>query len=281
MPEVPNLHYLIPNNVFMMTMAVFLIQWGFNSYFYNSQSLVKTLVNILSYYIGLKFISVIILRRFNVPHLAPLYDFSSFWNNNFIFSVFVVIMGQEFFLYIGHLACHKHPLLWAIHEPHHSVTELNLSTSLLTGWFMPLVYAVSTAPMILLLSVLNMDWKILFIPGHAAFAIYQILIHSGSIYKSKTFSKILILPGDHALHHEIESTSQNSNYGSCLSIYDHLFGTYNGLPNIEKYGCLNQRNDLNILRVQLGPFARAWALLKNCPTNKARVQLFFTGRVPE
>lgn len=113
-----------------------------------------------------------------------------------------------------------------LHEAHHSSPDLNLSVSFRQGWFMSLIYIATALPFVFLFKSLNLpagfDWG----PAQALLAVYQVFIHSGSHWTNKYLSKIFILPGDHARHHELAQTAQNSNYGTTLSVFDHIFGTF-------------------------------------------------------
>lgn len=139
---------------------------------------------------------------------------------------FVVL---DFAVWFEHLMSHKIGLLWRIHRMHHADTGFDLTTALR---FHPLEI------------VLSMIWKAIIIlllgPPVVAVLIFEIVLNGAAMFnhaniklplKLDRIMRILIVTPDmHRVHHSIEETETNSNYGFNLSIWDQLFGTYVNQP---------------------------------------------------
>jgi len=143
-------------------------------------------------------------------------------------SLFLVF---SLFGWITHFLMHKIPFLWRIHRVHHMDTFVDVTT---TVRFHPLELLVS---------------RITFIPFLIFFAptawmltccvlldsLLNLMIHA-NIKWSRKFEKILALfivtPGVHRIHHLAGSENYHRNYGTTLSLWDKIFGTYKKFESI-------------------------------------------------
>lgn len=168
-------------------------------------------------------------------------NLSLFFTNGIIASIFLllypklnntnitILQGILFFiivdlvLYSWHRLCHSYDFLWTFHRVHHSDKVMNTTTSfrvhilelLLTNLF-KFGIAVLIGVDQLLMSF-NELIATLFVMFH----------HSGfKLYGEKIFNKFIITPGLHKVHHSKERTEHDNNYGTILSIWDRLFGSY-------------------------------------------------------
>lgn len=127
--------------------------------------------------------------------------------------------------YLAHIAFHKTPLLWRIHAVHHHDTDVDVTTA---ARFHPLEIAAHTLfllPVIVLLGL-----------GLAHVVVYEILLLATSMFHhanlrmprrlDRALRLLIVTPRMHWVHHSEWQPETDSNYGSVLSVWDRLFGTF-------------------------------------------------------
>lgn len=132
-------------------------------------------------------------------------------------------------IYLQHVLTHRVPILWRLHQVHHSDREVDVSTALR---FHPAEIVLSQIYKIAIVLAL----------GAAPLAVvaYEVLLnataifnHSNlkhSMYVDRFLRAILVTPDMHRIHHSQVASETNSNYGNALSIWDRLFRTYRSAP---------------------------------------------------
>ncbi len=170
--------------------------------------------------------------------------------------IILVFLFLDFWRYWEHRIFHKVPLLWRAHLVHHSDTYIDITTS---QRHHPLE-ALITTPMILLF-VLALGLPAEGIATYILVAIVSSLwVHSNLRFPVKLDSvlrKLIVTPAVHAVHHSSLQQETDSNYGSILTIWDRLFGTYYdpSNANIRHYGLeyFHQAKDCTLMRALLQP----------------------------
>lgn len=133
-------------------------------------------------------------------------------------------------VYWQHWACHRWPILWRLHAPHHSDDELDLTTGLR---FHPLE------------AICSALWKgavILIFGISAASALaFETLLAASSLFShanlrlphpiARGLSLLWMTPPLHRRHHDLQPVLQKANLGSGMTLWDWLFGTYRGLAD--------------------------------------------------
>ncbi len=146
-----------------------------------------------------------------------------------LFNVFITVVIFALLIYIQHVVFHKVKLLWNIHRVHHSDLAFDVTTGIR---FHPFEI------------VLSMFYKLLatLLLGPAAFAIilYEILLNAMALFThsniylnskvDKYLRKIIVTPDMHRIHHSVEQSETDSNYGNIFSFWDKLFKTYHAVP---------------------------------------------------
>ncbi len=157
--------------------------------------------------------------------LAPFQVFSfSEWQVPIWISFSSSLLALDFVHYLSHRLHHKIPLLWRFHRLHHSDRTVDTLTTLLhhpleivSGFFVVVAFAVLfDVPLIALVT-----YSI--IAGlHSAFTHvnYEIPRSVERLLKWCT-----VTPNFHRLHHSVDMTEGNSNFGAVLVFWDYLFGT--------------------------------------------------------
>ncbi|MBT8099445.1 MAG: creatininase family protein [Gammaproteobacteria bacterium] len=148
----------------------------------------------------------------------------------------VALAAFDFAIYLAHLAMHRWSFLWQFHKVHHSAEVLNP----LTVYRMHPVDDLLTLTLGALLagiahSVFSFFWADSFsstqlaVTGLAVMTFYLLGYHlrHSHIWLSygPFFSRLLISPAQHQIHHSCEARHRDKNLGFIFAIWDNLFGT--------------------------------------------------------
>lgn len=133
---------------------------------------------------------------------------------------FVVI---DLMLYGWHRLCHTYDFLWTFHRVHHSDKVMNTTTS----------FRVHTLELLLtnlfkfcIAILIGVD-QLLMSFNELIATLFVMFHHSGfKLYGEKILNKFIITPGLHKVHHSKERTEHDNNYGTILSVWDRVFGSY-------------------------------------------------------
>lgn len=151
--------------------------------------------------------------------------------------IVAVFLFLDFWRYWEHRLLHEVPLLWRLHLVHHSDTEVDVTTG---QRHHPLESVLTTVLMLILLFSLG------FSP--VALGIYLLLGTVAALYTHTSLALPesvdrqlrywLVTPSVHGVHHSDHQPQTDSNYGSVLSVWDRLFGTYTdpALVRVERVG---------------------------------------------
>ena len=145
------------------------------------------------------------------------------------FETIIAIAVLDFAIWLQHVASHKLPMFWRLHQVHHADTDIDVSTGIR---FHPIEIA------------LSMLWKIavVFVLGPSAFAVFlfEIILNAGALFShanvclparlDRALRAIIVTPDMHRAHHSVLQHEHNSNYGFNFSLWDKVFGTYTQDP---------------------------------------------------
>jgi len=138
--------------------------------------------------------------------------------------VFSIIL-LDLAIYIQHVATHKIPVLWLLHQVHHADTEVDVTTG------------TRFHPFEIVLSMLY-KFVIIALIGSSALAVFlfEILLNVFAMFSHANIKlsadvdnrlrTVIVTPDMHRIHHSTLISETDSNYGFNLSIWDRLFGTY-------------------------------------------------------
>ncbi len=140
--------------------------------------------------------------------------------------IVTAILGMEFFGgWLVHWVEHRVPMLWRIHIVHHADNKVDVTTGLrhhpfeaLNRWlfFTAGVFLLGLPVYAILLAQTFMSMFTMF--THANISLPPAL--------DKALSLVFVSPNMHKVHHHFMQPYTDSNYGTALSIYDRLFGTF-------------------------------------------------------
>lgn len=137
----------------------------------------------------------------------------------------IVILAMDLAIYWQHRASHRFGWLWAMHRLHHADADFDVTTglrfhpgeALLSMLYKGAVGAALGAPPQVML----------------AFELYLTIgsmIEHGNIVLptplDRAIRRIWVTPAMHRIHHSATGDDHNHNYSFALSIWDHLFATY-------------------------------------------------------
>lgn len=137
----------------------------------------------------------------------------------------LAVITLDLAVYLQHRFFHWVPWLWQVHMAHHADLDFDLTTGL------------RFHPIEILLSIL---WKlsVVLVVGASPLAVllFELLLNGTAMFNHGNVSlpqrveavvrPLLVTPDMHRVHHSVERTEANSNFGFCLSWWDRLFATY-------------------------------------------------------
>lgn len=155
-------------------------------------------------------------------------------------SILVVVLALDFVSYAWHRANHQIPLLWRFHQVHHSDLSFTVSTGVR---FHPGELLLSL-PIRLLAVVLIGAPAIAVVVFEVIFAFANLVEHGNiglPLWFEQRVAGLLVTPALHRRHHASRRPELDSNFGTILTLWDRLLGTYGqsssaarfetGLPN--------------------------------------------------
>ena len=141
----------------------------------------------------------------------------------------VVVLLLDLAIWVQHVLSHKIPMLWRIHQVHHSDIEFDVTTAIR---FHPIEIALSMTFKIGLVYLLGpMVWAVV---------IFEILLNGSTMFNhanialpqrlERLLRSVLVTPDMHRIHHSVYRHEHDTNFGFALSWWDRLFGTYTQTP---------------------------------------------------
>lgn len=160
----------------------------------------------------------------------------------------------DFFYYWYHRAQHRFRPLWAIHELHHSDTELNATTSYRTYWLEILAQGILVSgPTALFFGHLGGAH---FTAVLAASVFLLIFTHCNLRLPFGRASLLVCGPQVHRIHHSRLPEHRDRNFAQFFPVLDRLFGTWHA-PARDEYpptGAEELPGDASLSRVLGRPF---------------------------
>ncbi len=139
------------------------------------------------------------------------------------------VVALDLVIYIQHVVFHHVPALWRLHRMHHADLDLDVTTGVR---FHPLEILLSLA--IKMAAVVALG-----VPALAVL-IFEVLLNATSMFNHSNVALppqlepiarwIVVTPQMHQVHHSIERSETDSNFGFNLPWWDRLFGTYREKP---------------------------------------------------
>ena len=143
----------------------------------------------------------------------------------FVAQLLLTFLLLDLWRYWEHRLFHRLPLLWRLHLVHHSDTQIDVTTS---ERHHPLEFLLGTAVMLALIGTLGLPAPAV---GLYLLAATVITLYSHANLRipaslDRQLSRLIVTSTVHAVHHSDLQAQTDSNYGSVLTFWDRVFGTY-------------------------------------------------------
>jgi sterol desaturase/sphingolipid hydroxylase (fatty acid hydroxylase superfamily) len=149
--------------------------------------------------------------------------------------VAVALLVLDLAIWLQHLASHKIPIFWRLHQVHHADRDIDVTT------------AVRFHPVEIALSML---WKIaIVVPlGASPFAVFlfEVILNACAMFNHANIALpawldrglriFIVTPDMHRVHHSVLRSEHDRNFGFNLSLWDRLFRTYRAEPEAGQQG---------------------------------------------
>ena len=131
----------------------------------------------------------------------------------------------DFIAFVVHWAEHRFGWWWRLHQVHHSDAAVNASTHFRQHPLsLPLDLAVRL-PLLWALGVPAASW-VLYALLSNALQLWQHARFVAPMWLERALSPLLVTPRFHRVHHHPTRQVHDQNFGTVLSCWDRLFGTY-------------------------------------------------------
>jgi sterol desaturase/sphingolipid hydroxylase (fatty acid hydroxylase superfamily) len=135
----------------------------------------------------------------------------------------------DFAIWLQHLLSHKIPVLWRLHRVHHADRDMDVTTAIR---FHPIEIALSMCLKIGLVHALGASIMVVII--------FEVVLNGASMFNhgnvrmpgavERALRWLIVTPDMHRVHHSIDQTEHDANYGFNLSVWDRVFATYVAQP---------------------------------------------------
>lgn len=165
------------------------------------------------------------LIYFPVKMLRAYFGAPQLYFDNPLVAGLIYILVADFSLYWFHRLAHHWSILWSVHAYHHSASEMTIISGAREH---PLIFPLISVWMIVPTALIAPQQEVgLLLAVLVLTRIHGLLIHSNIVSDWGWFGRyVLVSPAMHRVHHGVAESFHNSNYGSLLTFWDHLFGTW-------------------------------------------------------
>ncbi|MGM0577381.1 MAG: sterol desaturase family protein [Myxococcota bacterium] len=132
-------------------------------------------------------------------------------------------------IYLQHVMFHAVPVLWRLHMVHHADLDFDVTTGLR---FHPIEILASMGIKLALVVLIG--------PPVVGVLIFEVVLNATSMFNHGNVSLpravdrvlrwVVVTPDMHRVHHSVEPSETNSNFGFNLPWWDRLLGTYQAEP---------------------------------------------------
>ena len=140
-------------------------------------------------------------------------------------AILLFLIVFDLTIYFQHRLFHRVPLLWRLHRMHHTDPDVDLSTG---NRFHPLSFLLS--------GLIKLALVLLLGPPLVAVVLAEVVLNATSMFNhsnlrlppglDRALRRVLVTPDMHRIHHSLDDTEHNRNFGFNFSWWDRLFGTY-------------------------------------------------------
>jgi len=174
-------------------------------------------------------------------------------------AIVMTLLLLDFAIYCQHIVSHKWPLLWRLHQVHHTDLEFDATTAVR---FHPLEILISMFYKVLCIYLIGANpWAVI---------VFEIILNGAATFNhsninippavDKKLRWLIITPDMHRIHHSTLPAETDSNYGFSISCWDRLCKTYNAEPKQPQTTMaiglkpFRKQADLSFVQLMLLPF---------------------------
>ncbi|WP_245513735.1 sterol desaturase family protein [Antarcticimicrobium luteum] len=153
--------------------------------------------------------------------------------NNVDLPTWVVVIASmlvlDLAIYLQHVMFHAVPALWRLHRMHHADLDFDATTGLR---FHPVEILISMGIKLAVVAALG--------PPAVAVLLFEVLLNATALFNhanidlprpiDRVLRLIVVTPDMHRVHHSVDPSETNSNFGFNLPWWDRLLSTYVALP---------------------------------------------------
>lgn len=174
--------------------------------------------------------------------------------------VLVILIFLDFILYIWHVLNHLIPLFWRFHRVHHS--DINMDVSTATRFH---IGELSFSAIIKIALIFFVGFSINTLIIYECTVVFCAQFHHSSLRVPGWLEAILwivfVPPSMHRIHHSVIKKEMDSNYGTILSIWDRIMGTFVTHVDQSKIhigiGAYQDAAKLNFQHLMIMPFTKS------------------------
>jgi sterol desaturase/sphingolipid hydroxylase (fatty acid hydroxylase superfamily) len=153
------------------------------------------------------------------------------WRLPTVVAIVAAVLIMDLAIYLQHIIFHALPVLWRLHRVHHADLDFDVTTG---TRFHPIEILLSLGIKFVVIICLG--------PPAIAVLIFETLLNVTAMFNhsnirlpnmlEELLRRLLVTPDMHRIHHSVDSSETNSNFGFCFSIWDWLLGTYRSTPRL-------------------------------------------------
>jgi len=146
-----------------------------------------------------------------------------------IVAVAVSMVALDLAVYLQHVMFHAVPALWRLHMVHHADLDFDVTTG---TRFHPLEILISMSIKLALVVLIG--------PPVVAVLLFEIMLNATAMFNhgnvglpaamDRALRWMVVTPDMHRVHHSVDASETNSNFGFNLPWWDRLLGTYQDQP---------------------------------------------------
>jgi alkylglycerol monooxygenase len=204
-------------------------------------------------------ITAVFMPLLTIGIYTVIHGWVSTWHNDAFwmswYGWLLALVFYDFCYYWQHRAGHEVAVVWASHVVHHQSQDYNLSTALrqtssgaFLGWIFYVPMAVAGVPPLVFGVVALID------------LLYQFWVHTEHVPKLGWFDRWFCSPSNHRVHHAVNDSYLDRNYGGVLVVWDRLFGSFKEEDEQCVYGTRSPLNSWDPLWSNAEVY---WALAKD------------------
>jgi len=146
-------------------------------------------------------------------------------------AVLIALVALDLAIYLQHRLFHAVPLLWRLHRVHHADLDLDVTSGVR---FHPIEILISMVIKFAVIAALGAPLL--------AVIVFEVVLNATSLFNHSNLNippsvdrwlrLLVVTPDMHRVHHSLEKSEVDTNFGFNIPWWDRLFGTYLDQPAV-------------------------------------------------